>query len=94
MLQRVHIYVNTDIHYSGDRLGTSRIVIYLPSDIAGAIKQNYPESKSLGEAVARYILECIAGLGDIRNYSRRIREYAKSVLVAKYDGEYLDMVGR
>lgn len=68
--------------------------MYLPEDIAGAIKQNYPDSKSLGEAVARYILECIAGIGDIRNYSQRIREYAKSILIAKYNGEYLDMVRR
>jgi len=92
----VYFNVNIHIHVCGDTMryrNSTRIVVYLPKDIVGAIKQSYPEAKSLSEAVQRFILETLAGIVEIRSWGARIQDYARSILVAKYDGEYLDMLG-
>jgi len=62
---------------------TVRVAVYIHRDIAEAIRQAYPESKSLGEALQTFIYEVMAGEIERRSWDKEVLELAKALLVLK-----------
>lgn len=64
---------------------TVRVVTYIQKDVLEAIREAYPEAKSVGEAVALFIYETLGGIIDKREFNARAVEIAHALALLKHE---------
>ena len=69
-------------------VSTKRVVTYLPEKVVEGLREACKECTSDGEAVAKILLEVLAGWVERRSFPDYIFEEAKKYLLEKYEKEY------
>jgi len=60
-----------------------RVTVYLNKVIADAIKEAYPEARTLGEALQLFIYEVLAGTIENRSFDEKAIEMAEALVRLK-----------
>lgn len=69
-------------------MGTVRVVVYIPEKIMELLKEAYPECKSNGEVILKYILESQSMWIEHRSFGNELTVLARSYLLSRYPSEY------